>query len=594
MSGRAPPRGPPPRGAPPRGAPPRGPPNGGGRGRGGPPRGARPPPGGRGPPGRGPPNTTMPPRGSPPGGRGQGPPPRGQPPGVARGVPPRGSPPRGMPRGAPGRGPPRGAPSQMPRGPQPTGVPPKGPPPRAPPKKPGPPVGPANLNKGPPVPPGQPKFGKLHVKCVKGMDLKAGKGLMGKANPYSKLRIGSQEFYTTPHVQGGQNPVWNEDFVFQISTETELEIEILDKQDVGNDKFMACNKVNIADWIAQGSFQGNIDMLDKQDKPVGGVFLEVKFDRPNAEKAAQQQQQKQQEAQQKAMGINPNGNGKPNPSEPTRDPHGKFTDQEILDAFTAFDLDNNNFVGAAELRHILINIGEQVTDDEVDEMIKMVDKDGDGQVCFEEFYEMVTTKKPPDGLGNTGRPGAAGRTVAPPPPTGQSVIQSRNAKKTALDEFAKDNSIKPETIKKSYKRFQTTDKDKSGMIDYTEFCEILQVDPSPVSEKAFQLFDYDKSGQIEVREFLIALTNFTGASKDEKLKFSFAVFDEDSNGVITKDELTKILKANHMASADVEVARKAETIMAQADKDNDGVITFDEFVIVSKKFPNILFPAYSK
>jgi serine/threonine-protein phosphatase 2B regulatory subunit len=53
-----------------------------------------------------------------------------------------------------------------------------------------------------------------------------------------------------------------------------------------------------------------------------------------------------------------------------------------------------------------------------------------------------------------------------------------------------------------------------------------------------------------------------------------------------------------MASHDAEVARKADTIMAQADKDGDGVITFDEFVIVSKKFPNILvcqfiFPFFS-
>jgi len=48
-----------------------------------------------------------------------------------------------------------------------------------------------------------------------------------------------------------------------------------------------------------------------------------------------------------------------------------------------------------------------------------------------------------------------------------------------------------------------------------------------------------------------------------------------------------------MASSDAEVARKAETILAQADKDGDGVVNFDEFVIVSKKFPNILFPAYS-
>ncbi len=31
----------------------------------------------------------------------------------------------------------------------------------------------------------------------------------------------------------------------------------------------------------------------------------------------------------------------------------------------AFDLDHNNFVGAAEIRHVLVNIGENVTDEEV-------------------------------------------------------------------------------------------------------------------------------------------------------------------------------------------------------------------------------------
>lgn len=70
-------------------------------------------------------------------------------------------------------------------------------------------------------------------------------------------------------------------------------------------------------------------------------------------------------------------------------------------------------------------------------------------------------------------------------------------------------------------------------------------------------------------------------------------FDGEGNGVITKAELLKILKANHMASSDAEVARKADTIMSQADKDGDGVITFDEFVVVSKKFPNILVNSFS-
>jgi serine/threonine-protein phosphatase 2B regulatory subunit len=171
-------------------------------------------------------------------------------------------------------------------------------------------------------------------------------------------------------------------------------------------------------------------------------------------------------------------------------------------------------------------------------------------------------------------------------------VQARNAKKKALEEFAKENNLKPESIKKAYKRFQASDRDKSGLLDYTEFCEVMQTDPAPVGEAVFKLYDYDKTGQIDAREFLIAISNFTGAGKEDKLKFAFMIFDEEGNGVITKAELLKMLKANHMASHDAEVARKADTIMAQSDKDGDGVITFDEFVIVSKKFPNILFPAY--
>lgn len=79
-----------------------------------------------------------------------------------------------------------------------------------------------------------------------------------------------------------------------------------------------------------------------------------------------------------------------------------------------------------------------------------------------------------------------------------------------------------------------------------------------------------------------------------RMKFAFLLYDEDSTGAITHTELVKILRANHLAKTEVEVARKAETIIAQCDKRNDGTINFDEFVVVSKKFPNILFPSHSK
>ena len=42
--------------------------------------------------------------------------------------------------------------------------------------------------------------------------------------------------------------------------------------------------------------------------------------------------------------------------------------------------DGNGFISAAELRHVMTNLGEKLTDEEVDEMIREADVDGDGQV----------------------------------------------------------------------------------------------------------------------------------------------------------------------------------------------------------------------
>ncbi len=48
-----------------------------------------------------------------------------------------------------------------------------------------------------------------------------------------------------------------------------------------------------------------------------------------------------------------------------------------------FFQDGNGFISAAELRHVMTNLGEKLTDEEVDEMIREADIDGDGQVNYE-------------------------------------------------------------------------------------------------------------------------------------------------------------------------------------------------------------------
>ena len=56
------------------------------------------------------------------------------------------------------------------------------------------------------------------------------------------------------------------------------------------------------------------------------------------------------------------------------------SEEEIKEAFRVFDKDGNGFISAAELRHVMTNLGEKLTDEEVDEIISEAEIDDDGQV----------------------------------------------------------------------------------------------------------------------------------------------------------------------------------------------------------------------
>ncbi|XP_048192220.1 calmodulin-like [Perognathus longimembris pacificus] len=66
--------------------------------------------------------------------------------------------------------------------------------------------------------------------------------------------------------------------------------------------------------------------------------------------------------------------------------------EDIREAFRVFDKDGSGFVSAAELRHVLTSLGEKLTDQEVDEMIREADINADGLVNYEEFVQMMAAK----------------------------------------------------------------------------------------------------------------------------------------------------------------------------------------------------------
>ena len=68
------------------------------------------------------------------------------------------------------------------------------------------------------------------------------------------------------------------------------------------------------------------------------------------------------------------------------------TEEELIEAFKVFDRDGNGLISAHELRFVMTTAGEQLSEDEIEEMIREADVDGDGYIDYEEFVRMMMSQ----------------------------------------------------------------------------------------------------------------------------------------------------------------------------------------------------------
>ncbi|KAG4066134.1 hypothetical protein HA402_010336 [Bradysia odoriphaga] len=64
-------------------------------------------------------------------------------------------------------------------------------------------------------------------------------------------------------------------------------------------------------------------------------------------------------------------------------------ERELRDAFRVFDKHNRGYITASDLRAVLQCLGEDLDEDEIEDMIKEVDVDGDGKIDFYEFVHAL-------------------------------------------------------------------------------------------------------------------------------------------------------------------------------------------------------------
>ena len=67
-------------------------------------------------------------------------------------------------------------------------------------------------------------------------------------------------------------------------------------------------------------------------------------------------------------------------------------EEELLKAFKVFDKEGNGLININELKHIMLTVGNNLSESEINDMLTEADTDMDGYINYEEFIRSIVAK----------------------------------------------------------------------------------------------------------------------------------------------------------------------------------------------------------
>ncbi|KAM7405634.1 hypothetical protein PAMP_000068 [Pampus punctatissimus] len=133
----------------------------------------------------------------------------------------------------------------------------------------------------------------------------------------------------------------------------------------------------------------------------------------------------------------------------------------------------------------------------------------------------------------------------------------------------------------------------SGALHLHEFKRIFGVASSSAEESLyietiFHSFDTNKDNTLDFLEYVAALHLILGGNLEDRLKWSFKMYDKDGNGKLDRQEVKRIIRIIHkikLRTSDVSMTPSeiCDRIFELVDQNNDGQITLSEFMEGAQK-----------
>ena len=224
----------------------------------------------------------------------------------------------------------------------------------------------------------------------------------------------------------------------------------------------------------------------------------------------------------------------------------------IKAAFNKFDINRDGKISCDELRNGLNGTGLRFNDQEIMTVFAIADLDGDGEICIDEFMELM------------------GEGSAP-----QAQQQSGSIAIKSIED-----------VKNAFRRF---DINNDGHLDRNEFRQLMMASSSGnvdgQIDTLFKKADIDGDGKVDYQELIKCLFPASAQALQKlqntfrnlnEVKAAFKRYDADGDGHVSKQELQQVMSG--FSAAEV------EAIFALGDKDQSGGIDVQEFI--SLMMPN--------